>query len=192
MDEVTSSAVEMHNKYMRTSERIFADALFRNTVEATHTQQPIISWEDEFGYQQATGAIKTSVSAGDPLRSLDDAVTAAKVCMGGLAGQLDGFILFAGSNVYRGIKYHPDVRQNVQFGVLDRDVLFNKGVLPAFPTFIIENVRVVEVADQALYGIGPDESFLVPRSSFMMDVEQNGIETAISEALLKLRKDKNI
>jgi len=33
--------------------------------------------------------------------------------MGGLAGQLDGFILFAGSNVYRGIKYHPDVRQNV-------------------------------------------------------------------------------
>ncbi|WP_254304438.1 hypothetical protein [Citrobacter freundii] len=53
-------------------------------------------------------------------------MTAAKVRMGGLAGQLDGFILFAGSNVYRGVKYHPDIRQNVQFGVLDRDVLFNK------------------------------------------------------------------
>lgn len=165
MDAVTSSAVAMHDKYMRTKEKIFADALFRNTVEATYTQQPIISWEDEFGYQQATGTIKTSVSSGDPLRSLDDAVTAAKVRMGGLAGQLDGFILFAGSNVYRGIKYHPDVRQNVQFGVLDRDVLFNKEVLPAFSTFIIENVRVVEVTDQALYGIGPDESFLVPRFS---------------------------
>jgi len=57
MDAVTSSAVAMHDKYMRTRERIFADALFRNTVEATYTQQPIISWEDEFGYQQATGAI---------------------------------------------------------------------------------------------------------------------------------------
>ncbi|MCP6198879.1 hypothetical protein NL445_27995, partial [Klebsiella pneumoniae] len=48
---------------------------------------------------------------------------------------------------------HPDVSQNVQFGVLDRDVLFNKEVLPAFSTFIIENVRVVEVTDQNLYGL---------------------------------------
>lgn len=31
----------------------------------------------------------------------------------------------------------------------------------------------------------------VPRSSFMMDVDQNGFEKAISEALLKLRKNKN-
>ncbi len=31
----------------------------------------------------------------------------------------------------------------------------------------------------------------VPRSSFMMDVEQYGLEKAISEALLKLRKNKN-
>ena len=84
MDAVTSSAVAMHDKYMRTRERIFADALFRNTVEATYTQQPIISWEDEFGYQQATGTIKTNVSSGDPLRSLDDAVTAAKVRIGAL------------------------------------------------------------------------------------------------------------
>ncbi|MEI9605363.1 major capsid protein [Enterobacter hormaechei] len=67
MDAVTSSAVAMHDKYMRTKEKIFADALFRNTVEATYTQQPIISWEDEFGYQQATGTIKTNVSSGDPL-----------------------------------------------------------------------------------------------------------------------------
>lgn len=92
-------------------------------------------------------------------------MTAPKVRMGGLAGQLDGFVLFADSNVYRGIKYHPDVRQNVQYGVLDRDVLFNKEVLPAFNTFLIDNVRVVEVTDQNLYGIGPDQSFLVPRFS---------------------------
>lgn len=32
----------------------------------------------------------------------------------------------------------------------------------------------------------------VPRSSFMMDVEQNGLEKAISEALLQLRKKKAI
>lgn len=44
-------------------------------------------------------------------------------------------------------------------------MLFNKEVLPAFSTFIIENVQVVEVTVQALYGIGPDESFLVPRFS---------------------------
>jgi len=164
MDAVTSSALAMHDKYMRTRERIFADALFRNTIEATYTQQPVIDWQEEFGYQQEVGTISTGIT-GDPLRSLDDAVTAAKVRMGGLAGQLDGFILFAGSNVYRGIKYHQDIRQNIQYGVLDRDVLFNKEVLPAFSTFIIENIRVVEVTDQNLYGIGPDDSFLVPRFS---------------------------
>jgi|GEM_PF-2520249 hypothetical protein len=32
----------------------------------------------------------------------------------------------------------------------------------------------------------------IPRSSFMMDVEQSGLEKAISEALLKLRKCKVI
>lgn len=32
----------------------------------------------------------------------------------------------------------------------------------------------------------------IPRSSFMMDVEQNGLEKAISEALLKMRKKKAI
>lgn len=31
----------------------------------------------------------------------------------------------------------------------------------------------------------------VPRSSFMMDVEQYGLEKAISEALSKLRMNKN-
>lgn len=31
----------------------------------------------------------------------------------------------------------------------------------------------------------------VPRSSFMMNVVQYGLEKAISEALLKLRKNKN-
>ncbi|HEY3588477.1 MAG TPA: major capsid protein [Buttiauxella sp.] len=165
MDAVTASAIAMHDKYMRTRERIFADALFRNTVSAEHTQQSIISYEDEFGYLQSSGTINTNVASGDPLRSLDDAVTAAKIAMGGLAGQLDGFILFAGSNVYRGIKYHPDIRQNVQYGVLDRDVLFNKEILPAFSTFIIDNIRIVEVTDQNLYGVGADDSFLVPRFS---------------------------
>ncbi|WMY75833.1 major capsid protein [Buttiauxella selenatireducens] len=164
MDAVTSSALAMHDKYMRTKEKMFADALFRNTVDAPYTQQPLISWEDEFGYQQATGTIKTNVASGDPLRSLDDAVTAAKVRMGGLAGHLDGFILLAGSNVYKGVKYHPDIRQNVQMGLLDRDVLFNKEILPAFSTFLIDNVRIIEVTDP-LYGVGPDDSYLVPRFS---------------------------
>ncbi len=163
VDAVTASSLAMYDKYMRTREKMFADALFRNTVEAEFTQQPLIDWAEEFGYEQATGMIETGVAL-DPLRSIDDAVSATKLRMGGLAGQLDGFILFAGSAVARGIKYHPDIRQSIQYGVLDREVLFNKEVLPAFSTFLLDNVRVVEVTDP-LYGVGADQAFLVPKFS---------------------------
>lgn len=163
LDAVTASSLAMHDKYMRTREKMFADALFRNTVEAEFTQQPLIDWTEEFGYEQATGQIQTGIAL-DPLRSIDDAVSATKLRMGGLAGQLDGFILFAGSAVFKGIKYHPDIRQSIQYGVLDRDVLFNKEILPGFSTFLLDNVRVVEVTDP-LYGVGSDQAFLVPKFS---------------------------
>ena len=163
LDAVTASSLAMHDKYMRTREKIFADALFRNSVEAEFTQQPLIDWQDEFGYDQATGFIDTDVTL-DPLRSFDDAVSAAKVRMGGLAGLLDGFILFAGSNTYRSIKYHPMVRELVNHHVLGSDTLFNKEILPAFSTFSLDNVRVIEVTDP-LYGVGADQAFLVPKFS---------------------------
>ncbi|WP_254185902.1 hypothetical protein [Pantoea sp. B270] len=163
LDAVTASSPAMYDKYMRTREFQFARALFHNTVEAEFTQQPQIDWTEEFGYEQATGTIETGIAL-DPLRSIDDAVSATKLRMGGWAGQLDGFILFAGSNTYRSIKFYPDVRQSIQYGVLDRDALFNKEILPGFSTFLLDNVRVVEVTDP-LYGVGSDQAFLVPKFS---------------------------
>ena len=163
LDAITSASLAIHEKYMRTREKMFADALFRNTVEAEFTQQPLISWEEEFSYDQATGTIDTGIAL-DPLRSIDDAVSATKIRMGGLAGQLDGFILFAGSNTYRSIKYHPMVRELVNHHILGSDTLFNKEILPAFSTFSLDNVRVIEVTDP-LYGVGADQAFLVPKFS---------------------------
>ncbi|EKK5547030.1 hypothetical protein U9W90_000040 [Enterobacter hormaechei] len=55
-----------------------------------------------------------------------------------------------------------------------------------FPLLIVADERVLDFLN-----VSAVCRFLkVPRSSFIMDVEQNGLEKAISEALLKLRKDK--
>ncbi len=55
-----------------------------------------------------------------------------------------------------------------------------------FPLLIVADERVLDFLN-----VSAVCRFLkVPRSSFMMDVEQNGLEKAISEALLKLRKNK--
>jgi len=57
-----------------------------------------------------------------------------------------------------------------------------------FPLLTIEDERVLEFLN-----VSAVCRFLkIPRSSFMMDVEQNGLEKAISEALLKMRKKKAI
>ena len=55
--------------------------------------------------------------------------------------------------------------QNVQFGVFDRDVLFNKEVLPG-----VLNIHYRKCSSGGSNGpkslwIGPDQSFLVPRFS---------------------------
>lgn len=55
-----------------------------------------------------------------------------------------------------------------------------------FPLLIVADERVSDFLN-----VSAVCRFLkVPRSSFAMDVEQNGLEKAISEALLKLRKNK--
>jgi len=55
-----------------------------------------------------------------------------------------------------------------------------------FPLLIVADERVLDFLN-----VSAVCRFLrVPRSSFMMDVEQNGLEKAISEALLKLRRNK--
>ncbi|KGT86005.1 hypothetical protein NG99_27175 [Erwinia typographi] len=57
-----------------------------------------------------------------------------------------------------------------------------------FPLLTVADERVLEFLN-----ISAVCRFLkVPRSSFMMDVDQNGIEKAISDAQLKLRKKNAI
>lgn len=55
-----------------------------------------------------------------------------------------------------------------------------------FPLLTVADERILDFLN-----VSAECRFLkVPRSSFMMDVDQNGLEKAISEALLKLRKNK--
>ncbi len=163
LDAVTAKGLAMQDRFAATRERMFAEALFRHRVtDMQYTADgPILDWSDEFGYEQSTGTIYTGVAA-DPLESLSDEVSAMKRRMGGLASQLKGIYLFAGSNLFKKLRFNPSVRQLVQFGVLDPDgLVFNREINPAFSYYVLDSVTVVEMTDD-FYGIEADKGFMVP------------------------------
>ena len=164
LDAVTAKSLAHYERFTATRERMFAESLFRHRVtDMQYTADgPILDWSDEFGYDQSTGTIYTGIAA-DPLESLSDEVSAMKRRMGGLASLLKGIYLFAGSNLFKKLRFNPSVRQLVQYGVLDPDgLVFNKEINPAFSYFVLDNVTVVEMSDTDFYGIGADQGFMVP------------------------------
>ncbi len=164
LDAVTAKSLAHYERFAATRERMFAESLFRHQVtDMEYTADgPILDWSEEFGYDQSTGTIYTGVAA-DPLESLSDEVSAMKRRMGGLASLLKGIYLFAGSNLFKKLRFNPSVRQLVQYGVLDPDgLVFNKEINPAFSYYVLDNVTVVEMSDTDFYGIGADQGFMVP------------------------------
>ncbi|HHL5768826.1 TPA: major capsid protein, partial [Klebsiella quasipneumoniae] len=149
LDAVTAKSLAHYERFAATRERMFAESLFRHRVtdmQYTADGSEILDWSEEFGYDQSTGTIYTGVAA-DPLESLSDEVSAMKRRMGGLASLLKGIYLFAGSNLFKKLRFNPSVRQLVQYGVLDPDgLVFNKEINPAFSYFVLDNVTVVEMS----------------------------------------------
>ena len=164
LDAVTAKGLAHYERFAATREKMFAESLFRHRVidmQYTADGSEILDWSDEFGYEQSTGTIYTGVAA-DPLESLSDEVSAMKRRMGGLASQLKGIYLFAGSNLFKKLRFNPSVRQLVQFGVLDPDgLVFNREINPAFSYYVLDSVTVVEMTDD-FYGIEADKGFMVP------------------------------
>ncbi|SAQ11548.1 Uncharacterised protein [Klebsiella michiganensis] len=163
LDAVTAKGLAHHERFAATREKMFAEALFRHRVtDMQYTADGPMDWSEEFGYEQSTGTIYTGISS-DPLESLGDEVSAMKRRMGGLASLLKGIYLFAGSNLFKKLRFNPSVRQLVQYGVLDPDgLVFNKEINPAFSYYVLDNVTVVEMSDTDFYGIGADAGYLVP------------------------------
>ena len=164
LDAVTAKGLAHYERFAATREKMFAESLFHHRViDMQYTQDgPILDWSDEFDIEQSTGTIYTGVAA-DPLESLSDEVSKMKRRAGGLASQLKGIYLFAGSNLFKKLRFNPSVRQLVQYGVLDPDgLVFNKEINPAFSYFVLDSVTVVEMSDTDFYGVGADQGYLVP------------------------------
>lgn len=164
LDAVTAKGLAHYERFAATKEKMFAESLFRHRViDMQYTQDgPILDWSDEFGIEQSTGTIYTGVAA-DPLESLSDEVSKMKRRAGGLASQLKGIYLFAGSNLFQKLRFNPAVRQLVQYGVLDpQGLVFNREINPAFSYFVLDSVTVVEMSDTDFYGIGADQGYLLP------------------------------
>lgn len=160
---ISDKFIAMYRKFLITRERYFIDSLLKNSVSVPFTPDaPALNWEAEWGYTQRTGQLNTDVSV-DPMESIDIAVSETKRLMGSLVQNLDGFILLAGSSLYRRIKYHPQTSWNIKADVLSaKDILWHPDILPGFGSFKIGNVRIVEVNDADFYGVGTDEAFLFP------------------------------
>ena len=164
LDAVTAKGLAHYERFAATREKMFAESLFRHRViDMQYTQDgPTLDWSNEFGIEQSTGTIYTGVAA-DPLESLSDEVSKMKRRAGGLASQLKGIYLFAGSNLFKKLRFNPSVRQLVQYGVLDPDgLVFNREINPAFSYFVLDSVTVVEMSDTDFYGVGADQGYLVP------------------------------
>lgn len=177
LDAVTAKSLAHHDRFSATREKMFAEALFRHRVtDMEYTAEgPILDWSEEFGYDQSTGSLSINMT-NDPLESLSDEVSKMKARMGGLAPLLKGIYLFAGSNVFKRIRFNPQIRELVKYHVLGaQGLVFDQDLNPGFSYYIIDNVTVVEMSDTAFYGIGPDEAYLVP----LMDKPLSGDQSAV-------------
>lgn len=176
LDAVTAKAIAHHERFAATKEKMFAEALFRHRVtDMQFTQDgPILDWSSEFGFDQSTGSLSLNVTD-DPLESLSDEVSKLKTRLGGLAPLLKGIYLFAGSNVFRRIRFNPAIRELVKYHVLGaQGFVFDQDLNPGFSYYMVDNVTVVEMSDTDFYGIGADEAYLVP----VMDKPTGGDQSA--------------
>lgn len=179
LDAVTSKSLAHYERFAATREKMFAEAIFRHRVTDMQftADGPILDWSEEFGYEQSTGTIYTGVAA-DPLESLSDEVSKMKRRAGGLASQLKGIYLFAGSNLFKRLRFNPAVRELVKYHVLDANgLVFSKEANPAFSTYTLDDVVVIEMSDTAFYGVGADQGYLVPSFEKPLSNEQSSVFT---------------
>lgn len=177
LDAVTAKGLAHHERFSATREKLFAEAIFRHRVtDMEYTADgPILDWSEEFGYDQSTGTLSIN-STDDPLESISDEVSKMKARMGGLAPLLKGIYLFAGSNVFKRIRFNPMIRELVKYHVLGaQGLVFDQDLNPGFSYYIVDNVTVVEMSDTAFYGIGADDAYLVP----LMDKPLSGDQSAV-------------
>lgn len=151
----------MRAKFERSREYAYWQALIFNKVNAWGTQQPEIDWSLEFSLNQRTADLHQDVGD-DPMRDIDDQISATKALMGGLTQYLRGWFLLCGSDVYRAVRCHPQIRELLVYSNGLSDVLFPSDVLAGFSSFMLGSVRLIEVSDSAFSGIKSNEAFLVP------------------------------
>ncbi|EOY8032659.1 major capsid protein [Raoultella planticola] len=177
LDAVTAKSLAHYERFTATRERMYAEALFRHRVtdmQYTADGSEILDWSEEFGYDQSTGELSVNVTD-DPLESLSDEVSKMKARLGGLAPLLKGIYLFAGSNVFKRIRFNPAIRELVKYHVLGaQGFVFDQDLNPGFSYYQVDNVTVVEMSDTAFYGVGPNEAYLVP----VMDKPLGGDQSA--------------
>lgn len=83
LDEIEANKfIQMRAKFERSREYAYWQALIFNKVDAFGTQQPEIDWSLEFSLNQRTADLHQDVGD-DPMRDIDDQISATKALMGG-------------------------------------------------------------------------------------------------------------
>ncbi|HGS6052607.1 TPA: major capsid protein [Klebsiella pneumoniae] len=164
LDEIEANKfLQMRAKFERSREYAYWQVLIFNKVNGFGTQQSEIDWSLEFSLNRRQADLHQDVND-DPMRDIDDQVSATKALMGGLTQYLRGWVLLCGSDAYRAVRYHPQIRELLVYsnGLVGSDVLFPSDVLPGFSSFMLGSVRLIECSDSAFTGVKSDQAFLVP------------------------------
>ena len=93
LDEIEANKfLQMRAKFERSREYAYWQVLIFNKVNGFGTQQSEIDWSLEFSLNQRQADLHQDVND-DPMRDIDDQVSATKALMGGLTQYLRGWVL---------------------------------------------------------------------------------------------------
>lgn len=149
-----------------TEEAVLAKALFSNTVSATHTQNPVIDMQTEFGLTQQTGDLSLLSATAKLDLELDDQVhSVIRKNLGSYVSYLENIYCFCGNRAFSLVKGHPSVREAFLSGAISPALnpLINYAEqLPAVQSFTFNNITFLCVTDP-LYNIGTNDMFFVPK-----------------------------
>ncbi|AIN18160.1 phage major capsid E family protein [Yersinia rochesterensis] len=159
-----------HTAYRRTTEQLLAKCLFKNTVDATKTENPNINWVDTFGFSQQVATVDLASASTDVPMWLDDVMVKLRNVQGNLSTAMQDTIVFCGSNFYSKLRFHASVKELFTFtSAADNSnniiTTYKEAAnLPGFSMFRFMDMTFIRVED-ASYGIDTNEAYFVPKFS---------------------------
>ncbi|EPH7217915.1 phage major capsid E family protein [Serratia ureilytica] len=153
---VAAEAFRQHKSFLRTKEKMLADALFYNRVSDKHTGD--VDFTQVFGFNQQTHQIDATVAA-VPIESMKTAVKDIKRAAAGR--QINRMVAVCGSEFMNTIKYHPLTIQMGYYKTAPAVFIDGKEISQGYEIFELDGVTYIE-SNNPDYEVEDKGAFLFP------------------------------